>query len=298
MAYVYILVAVLLWALLGIFAKFAFKSGLLPLEVAFWRATLGAVFFWVHAKLTRSMFPKGRDLLLTLAFGLTGVSLFYSSYQWSVFYGGAGWASVLLYTAPAFVALYFAFTGAERLSLWGWLAIFVTLAGVACLSLPSGSAVGGPALFWGIVSGLSYALYYPYGKAFFHRYPAGGLYALALSIGAVGLAPWVHFSQKSPEAWLYLGLIAFASTYLAYLAYSEAMKRLPAILVSVLATLEPVVAYLLAIFLWGESLSIPGFLGASLILGAAIWSAVQSFKVGGPKSRSTKTLEVPLQPDR
>ena len=37
--------------------------------------------------------------------GIAGVSIFYGSYQLAVKAGGASLASVLLYTAPAFVAL-------------------------------------------------------------------------------------------------------------------------------------------------------------------------------------------------
>lgn len=40
-----------------------------------------------------------------LGFGLVGISLFYGAYQLAIESGGAALAAVLLYTAPAIVAL-------------------------------------------------------------------------------------------------------------------------------------------------------------------------------------------------
>ena len=101
-----LLTAAFLWGLLGIFGKLAFALGLSPLEVAFWRAALGGALYLLHALSVRARFPRGRDALVTALFGLTGVSVFYASYQLAVQSGGASLASVLLYTAPAFVAVY------------------------------------------------------------------------------------------------------------------------------------------------------------------------------------------------
>ena len=73
-AAVYIVLAAVLWGMLGIFGKVAQQAGLTPLEVAFWRAALGGVFFAVQAQVTRQRLPRGHDLLWTVLFGLLGVS--------------------------------------------------------------------------------------------------------------------------------------------------------------------------------------------------------------------------------
>ena len=78
---VLVLVAAVLWGTLGIFGKQAQAEGASPLEVGFWRAMIGSVLFGAHAVLTRAVLPRGRDLLVTAAFGLVGVSIFYGSYQ-------------------------------------------------------------------------------------------------------------------------------------------------------------------------------------------------------------------------
>ncbi|MFC4455900.1 DMT family transporter [Deinococcus sonorensis] len=267
-----VLAAACLWGLLGIFGKAAQRLGLGPLEVAFWRAALGGGLYLLHAAVTRAALPRGRDLLFTLLFGVLGVSVFYASYQLAVRAGGASLASVLLYTAPAFVAIMGGLFLQERLGARELGAVLLTLGGVALISLGGGQGVqvSAAALGWGLCAGFTYSLYYLYGKLFFSRYAVPALYGVALPFGALLLAPLTTFSHKSGPAWLLLLTIAVFSTYLAYLAYSAGLKRLPATRTSVIASLEPVVAALLAAALFGEHLSLLALLGAALVVGAAL----------------------------
>ncbi len=72
-----------------------------------------------------------QDLPVLLLFGLVGVSLFYGAYQLAVGLGGAALASVLLYTAPAWVALLSHLVLREALDALGLLSVALTLLGVA-----------------------------------------------------------------------------------------------------------------------------------------------------------------------
>lgn len=267
-----ILLAACLWGLLGIFGKYALAAGLHPLEVAFWRAVLGGALFAAHAGLTGAALPRGRDLGLTALFGLAGVSVFYGAYQLAIREGGAALASVLLYTAPAFVAVMAWRLLGEPLGGREWSGVLLTLAGVGLISLGGGTGVRVTvaALGFGLLSGLTYALYYLFGKRFFGRYTPAALYAVALPVGALGLAPFVPFAAKTPAAWALLAAIAVPCTYLAYLAYGAGLRHLPATRASVIASLEPVVAALLAALLFGERLSPSALLGAALVVGAAL----------------------------
>lgn len=96
------------------------------------------------------------------------------------------------------------------------------------------------------------------------------LYAVALPVGALGLLPFVQFVPKSGNTWLTLGSVAVFCTYFAYLAYSAGLRGLPATRASVIASLEPVVAALLAALLFGERLLALALVGAALVIGAAL----------------------------
>ena len=271
MGYLYIFGAALFWALIGPVAKFAFSLGLSPLEVAFYRALLGGAFFLAHALIKGRLRLDQSALLPTILFGAFGVAGFYTSYQYAVLYGGAALASVLLYTAPAWVAILGAVFLKEKLEPTGLLAVALTLAGVFLLGLGAGGELKLTLLgvLFGLVSGFLYALYYIFGKLYFARYPAEAVYALALPVGAAFLFPFVR-TLPPPEAAGYLVLIGFFSTYLAYALYAAGLLRISPTKASVVATLEPVLASLFAYLWWGERFSPLGYLGAGLVLFAVL----------------------------
>jgi len=267
-----LLLAAAAWALIGPVAKFAFAAGLAPLEVAFFRALLGGFFFFLHALLFRRFRLDRRVLPAVLAFGVVGVAGFYASYQLAVAYGGAALASVLLYTAPAWVAAMGALWLGERLDGAKLLAVALTLAGVLLLALGAGGELRLTLLgvFFGLLSGFGYALYYLFGKLYFARYPAEAIYAVAMPVGALFLFPFVRTWPRDPELWGLLFVIGFISTYLAYAFYAAGLMRLEATRASVVATLEPVLASFFAYLWWGERFGFFGYLGAGFILAAVL----------------------------
>ncbi len=272
LGYLYLLLAALLWGLIGPVSRLAFQGGLAPLEVAFYRALLAWGFFGFHALWLGAYRVRVQDLPALLLFGLVGVALFYGAYQLAVAYGGAALASVLLYTAPAWVALLSALVLRETLGAREVGAVLLTLLGVGLMGLSGGTAVqvGGLALLFGLLSGFTYALYYIFGKIYLPRYATPTLFLYALPVGALVLWPWAQPRWPGLAAWPGLLFLGVFSTYGAYLAYYAGLKRLPATRASIVATLEPVVANLFAFLLFGEVLTPLGYLGAVLVLGAVL----------------------------
>lgn len=286
-----ILLAAALWGLLGILGRGAQLEGVSPLEVAFWRAALGGAAFALAAARARAAPPRGRDLLVTLLFGLVGVSAFYAAYQLAVFHGGASLAAVLLYTAPAFVALAGVLLFRDRVGPAGWGAVGLTVGGVALVSLGGGGAVSvsAPALLWGLGAGLCYSLYYLYGRVYFSRYRADVLYAVAMPAGALALLPLVGFAPKSVLAWAYLLAIALLCTYAAYALYARGLAGMHPTRASILASVEPLVAAALAAALLAERLAPLSYLGGALVVTAAVLPALLGRRGGRVLHSSERT---------
>lgn len=274
--YLYIFAAALLWGLIGPFAKLAFREGVAPLEVAFWRAMLAWLCFASQALYQRQIKVAVADLPALGLFSLTGVFLFYGAYQLAVQQGGAALASVLLYTAPAWVALMAGLFFKEKMTPVKATALAATLGGVTLVALGSGASIGAgsgrlvPAVFFGLVAGFCYSLYYIFGKYFGGKYPASTVFFYILPLGAACLLPWFTFAPKSWTAWVALMWLAVMSTYGAYHCYYAGLKRLEAGRAAIAATLEPVVAALAAFFWWGEYFSPAGYVGSALILAAVV----------------------------
>jgi len=60
------------------------------------------------------------------------------------------------------------------------------------------------------------------------------------------------------------------STYGAYFCYYNSLKYLEPSRASVSATLEPVVAAVVAFFWWGEVMGVTGYLGSALIIASVL----------------------------
>jgi drug/metabolite transporter (DMT)-like permease len=273
--YLYIFVAAVLWGLIGPFARLAFQEGIAPLEVAFWRAVLAWLCFGSQALVQHRIRVAPADLPALALFSLTGIFLFYGSYQLAVQQGGAALAAVLLYTAPAWVALMAGLFFKERMTLVKWIALAFTLAGVSLVSLGSGGSIAASgrmasAVAFGLVAGFCYSLYYIFGKYFGGKYPAETVFFYILPMGAACLAPWCDFAPKSWTAWWALLWVAVLSTYGAYHCYYAGLKQLEAGQASIAATLEPVVAAVVAFVWWGEVFAPAGYIGSVLILAAVI----------------------------
>ena len=279
--YGFIVAAATCWALIGIFSSIAFAQGVAPMEVAFWRALFAWLCFSGHALIFGQTRLEKRDIPMLAFFGVFGIFLFYVSYQYAVKTGGAALASVLLYTAPAWVVVCSFLFFRERVSIYKILAVVLVITGVYLISKSGGTRAGESvsspgmlALMSGLTAGFCYSLYYTVGKHFSTRYTSANLFLYVLPVGIACMLPLVDFAPKNMTAWAALIVLATVCTYLANFCYYQGLKYLEAGRASIVATLEPVVATAAAFVILGESLSLVGYLGAALIITAVIITIV------------------------
>ena len=277
--YLLILTAAVLWGLIGLISKEILAEGVSSLEIAFWRALLGGALFVAHAAAARRLaLHRRRDALPMAGFALVGVSLFYASLIIAIESGGISLAFILLYTAPLFVIVAAWLLLGEPLTGRKLLLAPLALLGIGLVSRGGGTGIDitPVSIFWGLAAGLSYASYYIFGKLQLGRYSPATIYAWVMPLGALFLLPLVDFAPKSAGAWLLLALLATLSTYLAYLVYYTGLARVEASRAVLVATIEPVVAVVLAAIFFGERFDALGLTGALLILSTAVLAALPS----------------------
>ncbi|MBF0288900.1 MAG: EamA family transporter [SAR324 cluster bacterium] len=270
--YFFIISAASCWGLIGIFSNLAFLEGMKPIEVGFWRACLAWVCFAVHAVIKKETSFDKKDIPCFLVFSVFGVSLFYISFLVALKTGGTAFAAVLLYTAPAWVILVALFVYREKLTWVKLMAVLLVIVGVFLISKKGGStgSIGAIAILSGLSSGFCYSLYYTMGKYFTKKYSSANLFLYVLPLGALGMLPFVEFVHKTPTAWASLLAVSTISTFIANYCYYQGLKYLEAGRASLVATLEPVVAAGTAYIFLGEYFTIPGYLGAVLIIAAVV----------------------------
>jgi DME family drug/metabolite transporter len=279
--YVLVLVAATLWATLGIIFKALINDyGLARITIAFFRASLPAVILFAALALRqpRSLCIAARDVPFFIAFGLFGIAAFYISYITAIDLAGVSVAAVLLYTAPAWVAAISAIFLGEPLTKRKVVA--VALATIGCALVARVYDLRGLQLNWlgilaGLSAGLSYALYSVFNKAGLRQYDGWTVLAYGLLFGAVFLAPLQSLpllvdALRQPGAVVWLLALALGPTLGSGLAFNAGLRYAPVSSASIVATLEPVIASLLAFAVLGERLDPGQLFGGVLILVAVV----------------------------
>jgi len=280
--YTLILVAATLWATLGIIFKALIGDyGLSRITIAFFRASLSAVVLFAALALRRpcALRVNVRDVLFFAAFGLFGIAAFYIVYVTAIDLAGMSVAAVLLYTAPAWVALISAVFLGEKITPVKLVA--VTLAMTGCALVARVYDVRGLRLNWlgilaGLGAGLTYALYSVFNKVGLRRHDGWTVLAYGLLAGSMFLAPLQSLpllvaALRQPGAVAWLLVLALGPTLGAGLSFNAGLRYVQVSSASVVATLEPVIASILAFAFLHERLDPAQLIGGGLILAAVVF---------------------------
>ncbi len=284
--YPFVLGAGTIWGTLGLFFTVLHDDfGLSALAIGFLRAGVAALISTAVLLLFRrsDLRVSRRALALYAGFGLCGVALLYIFYAEAVLLTSVATASVLLYTAPAFVTLYAAWQFREPLTRrkLGVLALMVL--GSALVSKaynPAELQLSLVGVFCGLGSGLTYASYTVFAK-YAHKQPAWTSVTYSLIFGALFLLPLQFFQipglsgrglapvLENNAVWIFVLGLSLGPTLGSYALYNVALQRVPASNASLVATIEPVVAALGGWLLFGQMLAPLQIVGAAMILGGA-----------------------------
>jgi DME family drug/metabolite transporter len=276
-----VLLAAALWATLGVIYNYlAGAYGLPPLAVAAFRAGLGGLLLLAGLAILRRSWLRlsRRGLQVVVLYGIFGIALFYATYINAILSVGVAVAAVLLYTAPAWVAVIaWRFLG-ERLTRMHLAALLLALVGTALVAeiyRPETLRLNALGIVWGLLAGLTYGLWSVFNKIGVKHTNPWTLQCYGMLIGSVVLLvvqPLTPIAGvlRSPGAVAWLLVLAVGPTVGASVAYAAGVRTVPVSVASLVATLEPVLAALLAYLVLGETLSIGQMVGGGLIL-LAVW---------------------------
>lgn len=258
-----ILAAAALWGIIGVWNRRLMAGGLSPYSIVVVRNCGGLVLLLaVMALRDRSVFHVERQhLKYFFGTGVVSVVLFTVCYFSCQEICSLAVASILLYTAPAIVVVLSAILWRERVTKKKLLALGLTLVGCALVcGVFSGSlTVTGGGIALGLGAGFFYALYSIFGRyALAHYGPMTVtvwtfVFAGVASLALVRPAELAALAQPS-LALTAVGLVV-CSTVLPYILYTRGLARVEAGKASILASLEPVVASVAGVVLFGEPMS-------------------------------------------
>ncbi|MBL8046652.1 MAG: EamA family transporter [Anaerolineales bacterium] len=275
------LIGITAWAFTGIFMSYLLENyAITPTTLTFWRALFMGVAVWVALVFVQPSALRLRrsDFSFFIVYGFVGLAIFNTLITYSVDFNGASVATVLAYSSPAFTVLLAALVLKEALTWRKGVAVLLSLVGCALVVnayLPETWQVNPLGILIGLASGLAFAVYNLLGRWSAGRFSSawtvtGYGFLFAAAAMALTQTPATAFSMGAAwDGWLILLVLALGPSLVGFGLYTLSLRYLPASVVSLIATLEPVITALAAIPLLGESMSGVQWLGALLIIGAA-----------------------------
>ena len=277
MSYILVLIAGVSWGLIGVFTKAIDRLGFTEMQMLFVKVVLAAamLFIIIFAKDKKQLRLKDwKHLRYFVGTGIVSFTFFSWAYMKAVNLTSLGVAAVLLYTAPTFVMLFSILLFGEKMTKTKGIVLLMTFVG--CI-LVTGLLEGGAAFTWqgiaiGLASGIGYALYSIFGTYAIRA----GYSSLTISFYTFLMAAITMAFLVEPVAvvtqitelgqWPLAVSFALLTTVVPYLSYTKGLSGLPASKASVTATIEPVVAAVLGIVVFHESVSMWKLTGIVLVL--------------------------------
>ena len=276
-----ILLAGVFWGSMGIFVRKLGEYGFSSIQIVSIRVTLAAVIFCL---LLAVKDPGGfrislRDLPLFLGLGFGSVLFFTVCYFTAIRMMPLSTAAILLYTSPIWILLMSVLFFREKLSGRKLAALVMAFGGCVLVSGISGGGLSLKGLLVGLGAGIGYGLYSILGTVALRRYSPYTVTTWTFVLAAVGswligrpaeLLAKIGGAENPAGLVLFCILTAVVTAVIPFLAYTLGLRSVEAGRAGILATVEPMVATLFGILVFGEKLTLLSGLGMLLILAAVV----------------------------
>ena len=281
--YLYVLLSAFLWGTLPVFCRLAYSMGADSLSAAGARSYLAALIFLITF-LFKGTFKevKLKDIPFYILYGLVGVGGTFYFYMLAIERLSTAMASVLLYTAPAFVIIFSGIFYKEKITPVKALALFGTLIGSALVVRayePSSLGSNIPNILIGLLAGISYSMVTILGKIAKTKGKPETNSGLMLIFGSL-----IFFFVKPPhmiyvpDIWtvaVYV-YVAVMGSVLPYWLYLKGLGTgIDGSYASVAATIEPVVATVLCAACFREGIEVLQIVGIVVVL-LSVFAAVRN----------------------
>ena len=276
-----VLAAAAMWGCIGIFVRHQNALGVDAKQITSVRClTCSLLILLLILATDRSKLKVNpKDFGWFLANGILSIYIFNTAYQASITLVSLSTAVVLLYTAPAFVMLMSVLFFHERFTWVKGLCLVLCIGGSALVSgIAGGMELNLPGVGLGLVAGIGYALYSIFSSVILKKYhPFTNIFYTFLIAGIAGVltsdaAGTFRMMAGSAEAFLWMVSGGVLTGFLAYAAYTTALQYMNPSKAAILASLEPVVATLVGIFVYKEPVTLISGIGILMVFAALILS--------------------------
>ncbi len=276
-----IILSALAYGAMPIFARLAYRDGLDPVSVLFYRVWIaGLVLGLLMVRRSRSLPEK--PILFSLiglgALGFVGQSIAYFT---ALTLAATGLVALLLYLYPALVAFFGVLFFGEKINFIKITALLLALTGgVFTVGSPGSGKVLGMVLAF--LAACIYSFYILFSNKVLRKASPIQAATIIILSATVVYTILVLFrgliSPHTPTGWVGVLGVALISTVIAQWTFMAGLERIGSLNSAAILTLEPVTAILLASLVFGEHLLALQLLGGALILAAVVILSVHELK--------------------
>ena len=277
--YLYALLASLFFASIAILGKQVIQSGVNSIELMLWQYLFTLMMLAAYLLIRQPQSLKvSKDELKRLALlGLIGSASTNLFFYLALNYLSAGMSSMLLFTNPIFITLYFWLSRSKEISRMNWISMLMAFIGcLLVLDLFSGTGAIAPiGIGLGLLSGLCYAFYNVFADLklkeldpnVINLYGSGFAIILPISLFILQGQPLrVLTLHQYGLIWLLAGAAGILPIFFIF----KAIRLIGSEKASVIATMElPLTVLMAAVFL-KESMNVPQIMGIVLISAAGL----------------------------
>lgn len=269
-----------LWGIIALFVRALGDLGFTAMEIVSLRVLSAALFLFIIGMLSyrnEMLLTNWSDIRYFVGTGIFSISFFNFCYFTTMDHAGISIAVILLYTAPAFVTILSFIFLKEKLTKKKIIAVATTIIGCTLITGFSGgksqlTAIG---FLIGLGSGFGYALYTIFGKFALRKYSSFTVTLYTFLVAAVALLPFTRIWEKlnlflTLEVLLLSLGLGLIPTVIAYILYTKGLEQTEGSKAAIIATIEPVVACLIGVAIFGEMFGFTQILGSLFILGSVI----------------------------
>ncbi|WP_131047344.1 DMT family transporter [Clostridioides difficile] len=279
--YVFIAIAGLLWATLGLFGKFLMGNGLTSEQVAFTRLFFGFIVLGVYSSIRTPQILKinKKGIIYSVIIGIICQAMFNLCYFKAIDIAGVSIAAVLLYTSPLFLAIFSKLCYKENITRSKLFSLILCFIG-AIMAVTGGrldfQGLNAFGLLLGVLSAIAYALMPTISKNALKEFSSSTILVYSFLFGAIFMIPssrpWEILNYAKDldvlSCMLMLGIVPAALAYIFYAAGIS--KGVELSVAGVVASVELVGSVIIGCTILGESFSLGKLFGVMLMLISAV----------------------------
>lgn len=281
LAPIFVLLAGILWGMMGIYVRRLNAAGFTTIEIVAVRSVVTALLLFLVLFFYNREMLKIRigDIWCFAGTGILSIVFFNYCYFKAITMTSLSVAAVLLYTAPAIVMILSAVFFHEKITTVKLISLVATFIGCVLVTGLVGSteSLNAAGILVGLGAGLGYALYSIFSRFALER----GYHSLTISFytfvfASIGVLPLADVQKIYGACVEDIGMLGFylvfalVSTVIPYILYTLGLTALENSKASIIASVEPVAATVLGIVLFHEKMTVNIVTGIVLVLGAIV----------------------------